>query len=280
VWVAFAIASCLWLVTAGEYFLSGLVMGVALCSIKALVGWFVLPLVAASRRRFRACLGLSALPVAVYGWLAVHHVDVLQPLRAESRAVTSGNLPYVLSAAGLNPSGPSGWVCLCVMLACAAVIWRAVLRAGAQESLASTVYAIVATGSIMLLLSKKAYATYMVQYMFCVCLVMYSLRGDCRRTLAVVALFSIAAIEPSMWAHWLGMADFRGLAHHSAPPGPLWHVAGFLVIETCLLTGYGGLIRTSLQRLRLEVPDGGPHPGEPSAAGVRAPASDDEPRAQ
>jgi hypothetical protein len=132
------------------------------------------------------------------------------PLRRELPLITSGNLPFLLTALGLSARGAvatAGLVVVAVtaLVACARW-WRlpgpAPLRAAAGSACLLL---------LVMLFSKKAYTTYLIVVLFPLCLLVAGTGGSMGWALAFAALGVCATIEPGLWFYWLDNRDLGAL---------------------------------------------------------------------
>jgi hypothetical protein len=238
VYVSLLFAVALWSLVRGRSRLAGVVLSASVVAVK------FLPLVAlpafltkrASRRSFG--LAFVALPLVVYGALALKGVDVLMPVRMEGTDQTSGGLPFV--AAGvlsmLGGAVPSVLLDMVTLLVLGCVSVYLMTRRFRIPAL-GTLWSLVLMFTTLLLVSKKAYTSYLVMsfYPFCV---IESERFPSWKSALSFGLFGMAAmIERTLWFRWL---DARPLGPAIAGLGyPNWMlVVVFVTIECFLLATY------------------------------------------
>jgi hypothetical protein len=261
-WLAALVALAAWLSARGRAFASGAALGAGLSAVKLLALVFVPPLWSSATRRGRWLGGFLAVVVSVYGAFALAGADVRTPVRLEGPLTTSGNLPFLVSLFGLDPAGAVGRALTAVGVAFAgAITWRA-LRAPAEP-----VERVIANCAllllVMMLFSRKAYATYLVLALFPLCYVAVAAPGRAAR-LAYLALAALAPIEPSLWFRWFARADLRALAAGASDADlSVPRAAAWLAVELALVASYAVLALRASALARQET--------APSAAPDRTP---------
>jgi hypothetical protein len=102
VWISLMLAISMGQLIRVREWLSGIVMGLASIAVKVLAALFAPVLWFGAKRRlgwtigFLLTLGLALVPLAAIGG------NVLFPLQNQGKAISSGNLPFLLSATGLD----------------------------------------------------------------------------------------------------------------------------------------------------------------------------------
>src|ERR1700730_10620008 len=115
IWIAFFLGLSIYLLMRGKDVLSGVGLSLSLILVKFLPLIFAPPLFVAARKRFGWFAGFILLPIAVYAYLIYRLVDVLMPLRNESRDATSGNIPFLLTAFGNPHTSPVSQIVVIVL---------------------------------------------------------------------------------------------------------------------------------------------------------------------
>lgn len=242
VWVAAFVALSAALAWRGRAFASGAVLGAGLASVKLLAIVFAASLWPAATHRARWLLGFALVALGMHGAFAFAGADVWMPIRLEGPLATSGNLPFLLSVVGLDPGGAAGLVLTAAGIVLGATVaWRSLTElppTSAARVLANTALVLL----LLLLFSRKAYATYLVLALFPLCFVIAS---STRRGvhLAYLSLVALAPVEPSLWFRWFQGRDLRALwTDFPDPPGVVLHGATFLCVEVALVACYAVLL--------------------------------------
>ena len=184
-------------------------------------------------------IGFAAFPLVVYlGFFAIG-ADVLLPLKIEGKMVTSGNLPFLTTLFGCNATGAIGITGMLALLVFWAALYLAVWKKGLDLDTPRVIHLITIILISFMLLSKKAYISYLVMGMFCLCLTMAD-RPFGWRDMLVYCLFNIVAVmEPTLWDRWLPYQDLRLFWQplHAGHPGYM-RLAVFTLVECALIGCY------------------------------------------
>jgi len=237
---------------------SGLALALGTLAVKAIAlvpaPLFLLAAGPGWRRPARFGLALAAVIAAVSLPLGMIGAPVWQPLLAESGQVSSGNIPYLVGLLGLSVVGPfaSALLIAVLLLTLLGVSALVVRRAAGQGPLAG-VAALCVVLLVFMLVSKKAYADYLVIFWLPLCLLL-AVRGLTPGVLlAFGGLSVVATVEPSLWFRWLAQASLP-VAYERAAAAPdlasAVKLAVFVASELALVAGYGWLALVCLRVLR------------------------------
>ncbi len=228
-------------VVRGRSFTSGVLTSLSAAAVKFL-GFLPGPVfwLHASRRRSFA-LGMVLGVLLCFGPFATVGMGLLQPFRAEAGQMTSGNLIYLATLARGATSLTVGHVAdLLTACALGATLWW--LRPRREEERGR--YVLEATSVLVLalmLFSKKSYTFYLTAILLplLIALVRASARRGFDPVPWIFGWSTAAALEPTIWFHWLkGQAS--GLPDFGAATGAgAWaRLGAFLAIEIVLVGGY------------------------------------------
>ena len=238
VWLAtFAAASVVMLIT-GRPAWSGWWTGVSVVAVKFLsllwapVFWLVTP------ARPRWAWGFAVPVAAVYAVVWWMGADLLAQIRFHAADNSSGNLPFLLGAVGVNASVP--WI-RHVMNGVAVMVLGGVLAAGVVTARVRTprqaVLMMPLLLVVLLILSKKSFASYSEAALFPLCLSFACLRWS-TWTIGAAGLFAtLATVEPSLWFRWMDAGEFA----------PIWTwvnrgdaglAAAFVTVDAALVGAY------------------------------------------
>jgi hypothetical protein len=240
IWTSCFLAAAFTLFLVKREFFSGFVIGFSVTAVKFLTLMFV-PywcLISKSKLNFLSGIILAlAVCLLPFYWIGA---NVLQPLDQAER-VTSGNLPYLLSLVGFDPSEPTTGLALILILIVTIVASSIFIykhtRDENRESHSLLGLAVLLL--IFMLFSKKAYTNYLNIGMFPICYsVAVVLYREWERMLFLVWC-CIATLEPSLWHRWLSQASLRSIFHGVTESGMLSLKSFFFVlVELLLLGGY------------------------------------------
>lgn len=245
VWLSCFLSAAFGLFLARRELSSGFLIGLSVASVKVLSLLFVPYWWLMSRAKVRfsggllLALALGFLPF----WLA--GADVLHPLKLEGTQVSSGNLPFVLSLIGFNPSQPfSGLLLNLLLLVAIGALSLLLYKSSRQgDSARISLLGLTAILLVFMLLSKKSYTNYLNLLMLPLCC---SAAVVLRRKWLYEGFLlwsCVAALEPSLWHRWLAQARLDDALHQMLQRGVLdLKLPMFLSVELLLLGGYGVLL--------------------------------------
>jgi hypothetical protein len=239
VWVSLFVGVALWLYTRRSVGASGFALSVPVVLVKFLALVTVPAFFPRNSRAFRFVASFAALPAVVYGFLMLHHVDILVPVRNESDARTSGNIPFLLTAAlqHLRCEVPTRLFDGVALLALAVLALWLVSRQPAMPT-AAVLWALNLLMLTLLLFSRKSYPTYLVMCFFPLCAVA-AREGLTRFRAGLFGVFGLVAmIESTLWFRWLNGQQFLGLTPSAGVSIAPWKVMLFLSIDLVLLAFY------------------------------------------
>jgi len=251
VWVSLFVGAALWLYARHSAAASGFALSVPVVLVKFLALVTVPAFIPRKAGLFRFGACFAVLPAVVYGFLVLHHVDLLVPVRNESAARSSGNIPYLLSAAlsPLRRDVPTGVIDGVALLILAALALWVVAHQPAVPS-AAALWALNLLMLTLLLVSRKSYTTYLVMSFFPLCAIVAH-EGITRLRVALFGTFGfLAMIEPTLWFRWLNGQNFLGLGSSvgvSVMPGK---VTLFFFIDLVVLGFYVLYWRSSWRAYR------------------------------
>jgi hypothetical protein len=250
VWIAAGLAGALVLVCRGRAFGSGLMLGFTIVGVKFLSLLFAPPLVLAAYRKAGlsgAALwmtGFLVLPIVAYGVLLGRGLDLADQVRFHAYYDSSGNVPYLLTLWGSGLSEPTvrfainaaGFAALCLLFL---LVWA---RGGVKTPV-RVAFTCAFVLLIVLLVSKKAFTSYLLVALFPICLVV-ALDTETRRWLPIgfLAWSLMAAIEPTLWFRLMGQSDLSGVLAAPTVSG-----ISFAVVQIFLLAGYLYLLQSSFR---------------------------------
>ena len=245
-WISLCLAGAIWLLLRQRNLLSGLAMGASIVAVKILGIIFVPVLALTARRRLIWCVSLLLASSVVYAPLLAMHVDILQPIRTESALTTSGNLPYLLTAVGIQTSGTAGAIWTAVLLAGMAAVFLPAAWRHRQEPVKIVLPFLGLVFMTFMILSRKAYPQYLVTCMFALCLAAAEqARSKVWIPLLLAGLSQLLCLEPSLRGMWLNEMDFNMLRAGDASlrAGAI----ALLAVEVVVLVGYVWLWRLFYQ---------------------------------
>ena len=240
-WISAFLGLSVLMLSRRRWFQSGVVFGGALVAVK------ILPLIFApavwlhaAKRRYWL-LGFLVLPVIVYGTCLHAGLNILQPLRSESKEITSGCLPFLLA-----PFFPAGFpatafdTILVVMLGCGCVVGALRLT---KEQPQRCVYLLTMLLLILLVFSKKAFTNYLVMAWFPLCLCAAAPAAYPVRNACLLGLFgTLALVEPSLWFRWLDRQSLVSVLaawrHAEVSGGWTIRLLVFLLCDVMLIGAY------------------------------------------
>lgn len=252
VWLSAALAASLLCLIRGHVAASGLTFAVGIGLVKWLSIVFAPVLWCRSAWSWRWLHAACGTPVAIYaGWWYVSGGALAKNAAFHASEFSSGNLPFLLTALGLDLTAPlTGRLAnLGLLIALAAVFLPAAIRCRRFNNW-QCIHMLGAVMLTLLLLSKKAHPQYVLLALFPLTLSFAADGRATRRTLALLGFLAfsvVSAVESSLWYRWL---DHRPLPAIFAPGGLQAFidpgVAVFCLVEFALLASYaiglGGLL--------------------------------------
>jgi len=241
VWLAFFLALALYAQVRKNTFLSGLALGAGLMAVKILGALFIPALAMAAPKKLRWAAGFLLPVCLVIGAGLLLGMDVLLPLKTESHRHTSGNLPFLLSLAGVHPTaGWLHWLSYLVLTIVLILLFAQVYRQRLHTDLRAVMYSLALTMFLFMLISSKSFTGYLVIALFPICLCLCALWRSRWLPFVFILWSTVALCETSLWYRLIG----RGDLHLPAPP----NTGLFLLIEMVLIAGYLGYIRFIWQK--------------------------------
>jgi hypothetical protein len=218
---------------------SGLSLGFSIIAVKFLSLLFAPVIFLAARHRVKWTISFLIFPIAGYGAVALFGAHPVDQVVFHAYYTSSGNLPFLLTAAGLPLTAPQYRVvidCLAFMLLCGTFI-AAILRFGRPDP----PHLVLLCGFVLLItltVSPKAFASYLIIGLFPLCLMV-----ACQPKLPIpaagfVAICSLAALEPSLWFRWLQESGLDLLRRPIPRNVTQTHLTIFLLCELLLVGGY------------------------------------------
>jgi hypothetical protein len=251
-WVSAALALAVGMLARAAYGRASIVLVAGAALVKALS---IVPLpyvlaLAAQRGRatlLRMLLAFALAVLALFGPFVWLGAPVWSAVLDESSRTSPGNLPFLLWWL----TGTARWNALpiVVLVGTGFGVWLA-RRAGHAWPAAHHA-ALTALWLAILLVSPKAYTTYLVLFWLPACFVVAGGGLSRRDVLTFSGLALIAMLEPALWFDWIRPATLpRALVLASAQgPGYAAKLALFGACELGLLAGYIWLLRRALRAL-------------------------------
>ena len=236
VWLSLFLAISLALLLSGRAVASGLTFGAGVALVKFLSLVHAPVLWVMARHRCRWTAGFVLLPVAVCGaWYALGG-DLVRNLAFHASDISSGNLPFLLSAAGLDIASPAGNTAISALalLVLGLVFLIPVLRhRGLSE--AQALHMIAALAFVMLVVCKKTYPGYLIMSAFACWLSLAARLGPRRGHLwaCVTVLSILGTCESSLWFRLTDAVTFVGSRSAATYARP--EQLGFLIVVDVLL---------------------------------------------
>jgi hypothetical protein len=217
---------------------SGWWIGVSVVGVKFLsllwapVFWLIAPV----RRRW--IWGFSVPLAVVYGLLWWMGADLLAQIRFHAADNSSGNLPFLLGAVGVDAGVPAirqlmnGVVVVGLGVVLVVAARTARIRTPRQAVLMMPLLLLV-----LLMLSKKSFASYSEAALFPLCLSFACLRWS-KWTIGVAGIFTTAAaVEPTVWFRWMAASELAPVWTWAAR-GDALTAAAFVAIDVVLVGAY------------------------------------------
>jgi len=257
VWVSVLMALALCLMVRRNL-ISGVAHSMTLILVKLLGLLFAPALWLYAQRRFRWLIGFVAPLVIVYGIFIALDLDVLVPVRLQGDLVTSGNVFYLMTLAGLDLDVPTvRHLATGLLLGALVFVFLASWVRGDRRQTHQVFHLLTLILLTTLLLSKKSYASYLVMAFFPLCITLASRPIRIWSLLCFAAFGILAALEPSLWFRWLDHGDFGHfelLIQSELPEGlQRGRIVIFLIWDILLLICYAGYFLLAWKRLRQPV---------------------------
>lgn len=251
-WVSVALALALGLLARAAYGRASIALVAGAALVKALS---VVPLpyvlaLAAQRDRatlLRTLLAFALAVLVLFGPFVWLGAPVWSAVIDESSRTSPGNLPFLLWWL----TGTARWNALPIVLLVGTGFGVWLARRVGNARPAAHHAALTALLLAILLVSPKAYTTYLVLFWLPACFVIAA-RGLSRRdVLTFSGLALIAMLEPALWFDWIRPATLPRALALAAAQGPVYGVklALFSACEIGLLAGYIWLLRRALRAL-------------------------------
>jgi len=252
IWLSCFLAAALGLSLARREFFSGLLIALSVGAVKFLSLIFV-PywwLMSKARLHFTSgiIIGLALIYLPFY-WVGA---DILLPFKLEGVQISSGNLPYLLTLTGFNPSGHIAGLLLNLLLLGAIgmlslLLYKNVRRGGISGV---SLLGLTAILLVFMLLSKKSYSNYLNIAMLPLCFSAAVVLHRKWQHEFFLLWCCVAALEPSLWHRWLSKANLDDYLHQMASRGAMdFKLPLFILVELLVLGGYLILLWLVLRHL-------------------------------
>lgn len=232
-----------------RWFVSGMLMGVALSVTKFLALLFVPLFLLFGGKSFRWLAGFLVAAGIGYVPFAVGGLPLLLPLRYEGSLEGSGNLPYLIGAVfGAAPAGRvlDGLAAAALLLVFGFAALRA-RRLSGPDRLALVTHSAAAMTLALLMFSKKSWPPYLMLTLFPICLAL-SWRGVGVLKIVCFEVFGVVAVaEHSYWSTLMFQAQSLTL-HRMVQAGDGLSL-GMLGVEILLVGGYAWLLLESIRSM-------------------------------
>lgn len=248
IWLSLLLALAVLALLRGRVVSSALWLGVSVVAVKFLSLLWA-PAFWVTLRRRGIWTAAFLLPIAIgYGTVWWLGGDIIAQVRFHGSDGSSGNLPFLLGAAGVDLSGPGPRTLanLAALGILTGVFLAAVVtgRLGRPDQL---VLGLPLLLLVVMLVSKKAFASYLEIVLFPLCLAFARLTWSWRVLLAGGLFAALATVEPTLWFRWM----------HVEPLQPPWRwppdraalTAVFVAVEVALVGMYLVALRTLWQQL-------------------------------
>jgi hypothetical protein len=223
---------------------SGMYLGFSIVAIKFLSLLFAPILFLAARRRIIWAISFLIFPIAGYGAVTMLGAHPFDQVVFHAYYSSSGNLPFLLSAGGLTLNGPYSRLItdFAAFLALCGIFLVAVRCFGLPDA-ARVVLLCGFVLLIMLILSPKAFASYLIIALFPICLVVACQERRRVPEIVFAGVCGLATLEPSLWFRWIQGTDLDPPSVYSPA---LYvnhpHLVLFFVCELLLVGGYVWLL--------------------------------------
>lgn len=240
VWLSLFLGASLLALSRDHKFLSGIYLGASVVVVKFLSLLFAPIFFLATRFSLRWGIGFVIVPLATYATILMVGGQPLDQVYAQAADQSSGNIPYLLTALNLDlTNGLPEWVtnvvsfailCLCFLF----VYFRFGFSTSRQAVIGSAFLLVV-----VMLVSKKAYADYIIVALFPLCLAILNGKKPLLVALIFSLLTAVATVEPSLWFRWMELrqldvffeADLSGNLTRT-------NLLLFFACELVMVTGY------------------------------------------
>ena len=254
VWVAFLLVISLWLLARRDT-LSGFVQGFSLIAIKVLSLLYAPVLWLFATGRFRWLGAFALLPVITLIIAFSNEINLFFPLQFQAGHFTGGNLPYLTTIFGIDPTTGAARLMYdsITMLALMAIFLWAWSR-GIHRQPRNVIHLLTLIMLTFFLFSKKAYAMYLVLSFFAFCLSLAS-HGPGFKALLIFAIFGIlASLEPTLHFRWMFSDDQKQflsvIFQETMPQGMVrWKAVAFLLWDIALVACYAWYFRMTWHNL-------------------------------
>lgn len=211
-WLAFFLALAWWAIVTGRVLLSGTTAGLSLVFIKIL-GLLLFPMLwLVSRNRVYWTLGFVLPLAAGYGAIAIVGGHPLTALQGELDKISSGNLPYLFSAAiyfFLDQNFNLDAVFQVILLVLLIVLF--ILKYSRSDVCDSHIgwHLTTLVALLFMLLSPKSPTNYLAIFLFFIAMTAAIGSEGWKSVLAFGFFGVVAAVEPSLWFRWLHQGPIR-----------------------------------------------------------------------
>ncbi len=259
VWVSALMALALCFLVRQSLF-SGIAHSLSMILVKLLGLLFAPALWLYTQNRFRWMIGFIVPLAIVYGIFIALDLDVLVPVKLQGDLVTSGNLFYFLTLAGLDLDIPTvRHLATGLLLAGLVFVFLASWARGDRRQIHQVFHLLTLILLTTLLLSKKSYASYLVMGFFPLCFTLAARPVRLWSLFCFAAFGILAALEPSLWFRWMEHGDFGHfeLLFQSELPEELQRsrIVIFIVWDALLLICYVYYFLLAWRRLRQPAED-------------------------
>jgi hypothetical protein len=238
---------------------SGMYLGFSIIGINFLSLLFAPILFLAARRRIIWAVSFLIFPIAGYGAVTMLGAHPFDQVVFHAYYSSSGNLPFLLSAGGLMLTGPHLRLITDVVAFLALCgIFLAALRCFGLPDAPRVVLFCGFVLLVMLILSPKAFASYLIIALFPICLVIACQERQRLPEIVFLGVCGLATLEPSLWFRWMNETGLDPLLGYSLPPHVTRpHVVLFFLCELLLVGGYVWLLVMTWHAMK-DVKIGGP----------------------
>jgi hypothetical protein len=220
VWLSFALAVSLYLLSSGRSVAAGLMFGAGVVAVKFLSLLHAPVLCIGSSRRVSFAIAFAALPALIYGYLFMNGISVLASLRYHATDSSSGNIPYLLTLFGLDIRDPAlhrAYSLAGVAVIAAVFLIPLVRYRGFNHR--QMIHMITILLFTLVLVSSKSYSPYLTIAYFAICLSVAAERLGPRALYGFLAFGMVVTLESSLWFRWLKQANLSVLWESPLPDG-------------------------------------------------------------